>query len=129
MEIEKCLVMNGMELSDFDGMPLPDDSSIAAKDNRLIAEELNYNVEDLKQEHERCHPLLNEQQLDVYNHVVNVVNADTGGFYFVYGHGGTGKTFLYRIIIAKLRSERKIVLDVASSGNPTISIHFLLYTI
>lgn len=116
IEIEKFLVRNGMELCDFDGMPLPDDASIAAKDNRLIAEELNYNVHELKQEHERCHPLLNDQQIDIYNHVVNAVNVDTGGFYFVYGHGGTGKTFLYRTIIAKLRSERKIVLAVASSG-------------
>ncbi|GJV25872.1 ATP-dependent DNA helicase PIF1-like protein [Tanacetum coccineum] len=30
--------------------------------------------------------------------------------------GGTGKTFLYKTIITRLRSERKIVLSVASSG-------------
>jgi hypothetical protein len=34
----------------------------------------------------------------------------------VCGHGGTGKTFLWDAIIAKLRSEKKIVLAVASSG-------------
>ncbi|CAJ2652908.1 unnamed protein product [Trifolium pratense] len=125
IEIEKILVRNGKELSEIDGMPLPDDASLAAKDNRLITEELNYNADELRKEHERCHQFLNDKQVEVYNHVLNAVNADTGGLYFVYGHGGTGKTFLYRTIIAKLRSEGKIVLAVASSGNPKLSIQFL----
>ncbi|XP_071727493.1 uncharacterized protein [Rutidosis leptorrhynchoides] len=37
-------------------------------------------------------------------------------FFFLYGPGGTGKTFLYNTVLAKLRSERMIVLAVASSG-------------
>ncbi|CAJ2669278.1 unnamed protein product [Trifolium pratense] len=121
IEIEKILVRNGKELSEIDGMPLPDDASLAAKDNRLITEELNYNADELRKEHERCHQFLNDKQVEVYNHVLNAVNADTGGLYFVYGHGGTGKTFLYRTIIAKLRSEGKIVLAVASSGEQHMS--------
>ena len=36
--------------------------------------------------------------------------------FFVYGHGGTGKTFLWNTIINGIRSEGKIVLAVASSG-------------
>nr|GEV15652.1 nucleic acid-binding, OB-fold protein [Tanacetum cinerariifolium] len=36
---------------------------------------------------------------------------------FVYGHGGTGKTFLWKTIIFSLRSKGKIVLVVASSEN------------
>ncbi|XP_071740749.1 uncharacterized protein [Rutidosis leptorrhynchoides] len=39
-----------------------------------------------------------------------------GGLFFLYGPGGTGKTFLYNTVLAKLRSERLIVLAVASSG-------------
>nr|GEU82985.1 DNA helicase [Tanacetum cinerariifolium] len=35
---------------------------------------------------------------------------------FVYGHGGTGKTFLWKTIISSLRYEGKIVLIVVSSG-------------
>ena len=41
-------------------------------------------------------------------------NAD-GKIFFVYG-GGTGKTYLWRAIIAELRSQRKIVIVIASSG-------------
>ncbi|CAI0455114.1 unnamed protein product [Linum tenue] len=44
------------------------------------------------------------------------VNSGVGRFYFLYGHGGTGKTYLYNTIVAKLRSQQKIVLVVASSG-------------
>ncbi|XP_074342789.1 uncharacterized protein LOC141680465 [Apium graveolens] len=36
--------------------------------------------------------------------------------FFVYGSGGCGKTYLWKIMITKLRSESKIVLPVASSG-------------
>jgi nucleoside-triphosphatase THEP1 len=35
---------------------------------------------------------------------------------FVHGHGGIGKTFLWRTIINRLRSEGLNVLAVASSG-------------
>ncbi|GJV33575.1 DNA helicase [Tanacetum coccineum] len=34
---------------------------------------------------------------------------------FVYGHGGTGRTFIWKTILSTLRSEGKIVLAVASS--------------
>ncbi|XP_026377019.1 uncharacterized protein LOC113271382 [Papaver somniferum] len=36
--------------------------------------------------------------------------------FFVYGSGGTGKTFLWTAILAKLRSQKRFVLEVASSG-------------
>lgn len=36
--------------------------------------------------------------------------------FFVYGHGGTGKTFLWKTIICALRGIGQVVLAVASSG-------------
>lgn len=36
--------------------------------------------------------------------------------FFVDGPGGTGKTFLYNLLLAKVRSEGEIALAVASSG-------------
>lgn len=38
------------------------------------------------------------------------------GVFFVYGFGGTGKTFLWKTLSAALRSKGSIVLNVASSG-------------
>ncbi|CAN1820802.1 ATP-dependent DNA helicase pif1 [Linum perenne] len=37
-------------------------------------------------------------------------------FFFLHGHGGTGKTYLYNCIISQIRSQAKIVLVVASAG-------------
>jgi len=39
-----------------------------------------------------------------------------GGVFFFYGYGGTGKTFMWKTISYAIRSQRKIVLTVASSG-------------
>ncbi|KAI3862719.1 hypothetical protein MKX03_002011, partial [Papaver bracteatum] len=36
--------------------------------------------------------------------------------FFIDGPGGSGKTFLYREILAKLRSERRIAIATATSG-------------
>ncbi|XP_074323688.1 uncharacterized protein LOC141660598 [Apium graveolens] len=37
-------------------------------------------------------------------------------FFFVYGSGGCGKTFLWQTLCCRLRSEHKIVLPIASCG-------------
>jgi CO dehydrogenase nickel-insertion accessory protein CooC1 len=37
-------------------------------------------------------------------------------YFFIDGLGGTGKTFLYRTVMANLRSRGQIVLATASSG-------------
>ena len=39
-----------------------------------------------------------------------------GECFFVYGHGGTGKTYLYRTILSGIRSKGKTALAVTSSG-------------
>ncbi|XP_050255276.1 uncharacterized protein LOC126701205 [Quercus robur] len=46
----------------------------------------------------------------------NRLLLEDGGLYFVYGHGGTGKTYLWKTLIACLHSQGKIVLAIASSG-------------
>ncbi|XP_076898784.1 uncharacterized protein LOC143552452 [Bidens hawaiensis] len=38
------------------------------------------------------------------------------GVFFVYGHGGTGKTYLWKTLSASIRSKGDVVLNVASSG-------------
>lgn len=55
-------------------------------------------------------------QCRVYAAILYAHFRDVGGLFFVYGSGGTGKTYLWNTLIAKFGSERKIVLSVASSG-------------
>ncbi|XP_074374518.1 uncharacterized protein LOC141714921 [Apium graveolens] len=60
--------------------------------------------------------LANSGYLDVYNAVLDNVNKNKGGMFFVYGSGGCGKTFLWKTLCSRFRSEGKIVLPIAGSG-------------
>jgi hypothetical protein len=59
---------------------------------------------------------LNAEQREAFNIIIDDILHSKGGFYFVSGYGGTGKTFLWNANISFLRAQRKIVLSVASSG-------------
>uniref|UniRef100_A0A8I6XDQ0 ATP-dependent DNA helicase n=1 Tax=Hordeum vulgare subsp. vulgare TaxID=112509 RepID=A0A8I6XDQ0_HORVV len=59
---------------------------------------------------------LNHEQRLAYDEILAAVDADDGGVFFVNGPGGTGKTFLYRALLAKVRGEGKIAVATASSG-------------
>ncbi|XP_020090329.1 uncharacterized protein LOC109711570 [Ananas comosus] len=84
--------------------------------NKLLREELDYDANALESEHEALSKGLNEKQTTIYDSILTSIYEDRGDAIFVYGHGGTGKTYLWQTIISKLRSEGKIVLAVASSG-------------
>ena len=45
-----------------------------------------------------------------------MIDNNDGGILLLDAPGGTGKTFLINLILAKLRSEGKIALATASSG-------------
>ncbi|XP_017221354.1 uncharacterized protein LOC108198085 [Daucus carota subsp. sativus] len=70
----------------------------------------------MKQLHDSNFLKLNSEQKVVYHSVIDSVTKNQGGLIFVHGSGGCGKTFLWQTLCARLRSERKIVLPVASSG-------------
>ncbi|GJU22814.1 DNA helicase [Tanacetum coccineum] len=59
---------------------------------------------------------LNSPHRKIYDLIIDANAANQQELIFVYGHGGTGKTFLWKTIISALHSERKSVLAVASSG-------------
>ncbi|GKF59110.1 ATP-dependent DNA helicase PIF1-like protein, partial [Tanacetum coccineum] len=52
----------------------------------------------------------------IYGTIMDAVDKNKGGMFFVYGYGGTGKTYLYKTMSAAFRSQGRIVLNVASSG-------------
>jgi len=56
------------------------------------------------------------EQKKIYNQIMLAVDARQGGFFFLDAPGGTGKTFLISLILAKIRSQKKIALAFASSG-------------
>ncbi|PWZ57558.1 ATP-dependent DNA helicase PIF1 [Zea mays] len=59
---------------------------------------------------------LNEEQRAAYDKILSAVDTDQHGLFFVDGPGGTGKTYLYRVLLATLRSQGKIAVATAISG-------------
>lgn len=113
--LENDLTQVGSSLSVFH-LPLPSSDFIAPLDNRLLREQLALNHDGLSTEAASLCSSLNADQLRCYDHIITSMNQGLGHFFFVYGHGGTGKTFLWQAIIASVRSSGKIVLPMASSG-------------
>ncbi|XP_019161024.1 PREDICTED: uncharacterized protein LOC109157627 [Ipomoea nil] len=116
LEMEKLLNAWNKSLSDYPPMPMSDGNNDWFCGNRLLLEEMSYDREALMHQHNSLHPKLTDEQLLIYNKVMGDVETKKGGMYFVYGYGGTGKTFLWKTISAALRSKGEVVLNVASSG-------------
>ncbi|KAG0560756.1 hypothetical protein KC19_9G010700 [Ceratodon purpureus] len=110
-------------LSLFPPMPIPTLNWSHHRGNRFINEQLQWNREDLElyvQEHE---PQLNGEQRYCYDAILSSIEDQSGVVFFVNGPAGTGKTFLYNIVTANVRSRGKIVICVASSGIAALLLH------
>lgn len=114
-ELEGALAQHGKSLEDFNIL-LPADALLAMLMNRSIMEEKSYNHPQLATESAMLIPLLNMEQKQVFDIIMKSIGEGRQETIFVCGHGGTGKTFLWKTIITTLRSQGKIVLAVASSG-------------
>ena len=62
------------------------------------------------------HNNLNKEQRTAYDEILATIDSKTGGIFFIDGPGGTGKTFLYRALLATVREQGKIALATATSG-------------
>ncbi|XP_066314321.1 uncharacterized protein [Miscanthus floridulus] len=59
---------------------------------------------------------LNAKQRSAYDEIMATIYSKQGGMFFMDGPGRTRKTFLYRALLAKLRSQDKLVVATATSG-------------
>jgi len=82
--------------------------------DQLIREERSYNIAQLRDDVTRNVPLLNNDQRNIYEAVMHAV-ACADGCFFIDGPGGTGKTFLYNVLLSTVRSSGDIAVAVASS--------------
>ncbi|GKE87502.1 helicase-like protein, partial [Tanacetum coccineum] len=118
--IEHMLLCNNKSLKHIPNMPYPNEMFTMASYNWLVYDELKCDKQKLTKEHKRIYATLTNEQKGIYRTLIEAVNGDKGGMFFVYGYGGTGKTYLYKTLSAALRSKGKIVLNVASSGIATL---------
>ena len=114
-EIEKILKRSGTSLAKFDNMPRPPKTS-SHDENVLVLDERSYERSALLETLRRDLPKMTCEQRKIYEEILSAVNKEDGGMFFVSGFGGTGKTFLWKLLSAAIRSRGDIVLNVASSG-------------
>ena len=118
LDIENRLQRHGKSLEDYPGMPVPKYMRNPYEEPRIIQNELDYCVSDLLEMVRVNLPMINADQLIVFNTVMKAIDdsAVYTKVFFVDGTGGTGKTFIYNTLLAKVRSRREIALAMASSG-------------
>ncbi|XP_016164428.1 ATP-dependent DNA helicase PIF2-like [Arachis ipaensis] len=97
-------------------MPFPDSVDSIEPPDTVFFDELNFDKIELASISVDLVSLLNRDQRVAYDTIVNAVTRGMGGFFFVYGYGGTGKTFLWNVLSASIRLKGHIVLNMASSG-------------
>jgi len=115
-DIEMLLQSAGKSLSNYPPMPTADPSLIPDLQNHLIHDEMNYNMGLLTEEHNQLMATMTDKQRRVYDKIMSKVEGNMPCLFFLYGYGGTGKTFIWRAMSAAIRSRGEIVLTVASSG-------------
>ncbi|KAK9048357.1 hypothetical protein SSX86_032680 [Deinandra increscens subsp. villosa] len=97
-------------------MSFPDNASVVLENNLFIGEERSYDKDTMTKEFESLFAKLTDEQQTIFNEIMYAVDNLKGGVYFIYGYGGTCKTFLWNTLSASIRSKGQIVLNVASSG-------------
>lgn len=83
--------------------------------NRDLQREQLYNINELNEFVLINQSKLLPEQKKVYEIIMNAIAEHQGGFFFLDAPGGTGKTFLISLILAKIRSQNNIAVAVASS--------------
>ncbi len=115
-EIDQVLMCNGHRLEDFPTLPKSNYIPSFHGRNRLVEEELDYDQHSLTTDVNNVEDRLNDDQRSAYKTILNVVTNKEGKLFFMYGSGGTGKTFVWTTLLSRLRRQGKIMLVVASSG-------------
>ncbi|XP_035539697.1 uncharacterized protein LOC118344048 [Juglans regia] len=82
-------------------------------ESREIDDEL---AVEIPEEDNAASEILNSEQRHVYNSILENVFSNKTATFFVDGPGGTGKTFLYKALLAAVRSRKLVALATASSG-------------
>lgn len=113
------LKMNGKQLQYYN-LPLPEcdsnDSNVNMDNQFEYMRETQYDKCSLRTDISTNEPRLTNEQRCVFDTVYNSVLRHDGKLFFIDAPGGTGKTFLLKLLLSKIRQEEKISLCVASSG-------------
>ncbi|CAN0924943.1 ATP-dependent DNA helicase PIF4 [Linum grandiflorum] len=97
-------------------LPLPTNTPSLHQEDDLVSHHLAFDITQEQANYHRSRACLNEDQQKAHDVVFQSMQTNSGKLFFLYGHGGTGKTYLYNCIISRVRSLGQIAIVVASSG-------------
>jgi hypothetical protein len=118
---DKALGMAGKDLKQL-GLPTPQ-RTLGDRLSREMLRETSYDLNDLETYVSTNEPLLLVDQRAAYNAILDRINRKAGGIIFLDAPGGTGKTFVINLLLAKIRQQSKIAIAVASSGIAATLLH------
>ncbi|KAL0453985.1 UNVERIFIED_CONTAM: hypothetical protein Slati_1376600 [Sesamum latifolium] len=104
----------GKSISLYDLLMLPANmDNINGEFSRKIQDEMSIQIpaEDYKAKLK-----LNPKQHKAFSVIIDTIQKEKGGIFFIHGPSGTRKTFLYRALLAHLRSKKLIAIATATSG-------------
>ncbi|KAL4590838.1 hypothetical protein LXL04_003781 [Taraxacum kok-saghyz] len=113
VDIGVFLQSMGKHLGEFDLPLLNTTINLESGGYCEVQEEYSIVIED---EHVRAKDSFNSDQKVAYDKIMRHVDGNLSGVFFIDGPGGTGKTFLYKALLAEVRSRGLVALATASSG-------------
>uniref|UniRef100_A0A8I6XRH8 ATP-dependent DNA helicase n=1 Tax=Hordeum vulgare subsp. vulgare TaxID=112509 RepID=A0A8I6XRH8_HORVV len=112
-DIRDMLQSMGKDIAGY-GLPeLLDTDGCDDGEYKEVTEEREINVD---KEYLDLFSSLNNEQLASYNDIMDHAMKQKSQIFFVDGPGGTGKTYLYKALLAKVRSMGQIAIATATSG-------------
>ncbi|XP_050277829.1 uncharacterized protein LOC126719302 [Quercus robur] len=112
-DLEALLLQHGKHITEYDLPILTGECDNDSTTPRLIQDELT--IPNIDEEFTLIEKLNNDQRL-AYETIMTIIDRNESMIFFVDGPGGTGKTFLYRTILAALRKAGHIAIATATSG-------------
>ena len=114
--ISDRLACDNLQLERDFNLPEPDADFLSTRPARVIREETDHDTDLLREIDETDRAKLNDQQLPVYNTVIESVDNDRNMLISLDASGGTDKTFVLSTILAHVRSQGHVALATAMSG-------------
>ncbi|CAN0922376.1 ATP-dependent DNA helicase PIF1 [Linum grandiflorum] len=91
-------------------LPLPTNTPSLHQEDDLVSQHLAFDITQEQANYHRSRACLNEDQQKAHDAVFQSMQTNSGKLFFLYGHGGTGKTYLYNCIISRVRSLGQIAI-------------------
>jgi chromosomal replication initiation ATPase DnaA len=94
LELEEIFSKNGMSINNYNNLPKRTTRCLKEKQNHFIDEELIYDTDNLEVQANKMYLQLNDEERHAFHEIIDSVLSNKPNFFFICGHGGTGKTFL-----------------------------------